>query len=112
VLQKIAEVEKIDLNEEDIDDEIERLAEQNHETPRRFRARLEKEDLIESLATQIVERKALDLILDSADWEDVPLGKQEDSGIATVEQQAVPGEMQELPSETPPEAEKPAETPS
>ena len=73
VLQKIAETEKIDVDEEDIDDEIERIAEQNDESPRRVRARLEKEDSIESLAAELVERKALDLILDTAEYEDVPL---------------------------------------
>jgi trigger factor len=93
VLQKIAEVEKIDVKEEDIDDEIDRIAYQNNESPRRLRARLEKEDLLEALATEIVERKALDLILDSATYEDVPVGKQEDASVMTVEEQAVPGEM-------------------
>ena len=35
VLQKIAEVEKIDVDDDDIDDEIERIADQNDESPRR-----------------------------------------------------------------------------
>src|SRR5207249_3211595 len=39
VLQKIAEVEKIDVYEDDIDDEIDRMAEQSNESPRRVRAR-------------------------------------------------------------------------
>ena len=42
--------------------------------------------------TEIIERKALDLILDSAEYEDVPL--EAGKGVATVEAQAVPGEMQ------------------
>jgi trigger factor len=94
VLQKIAEVEKIDVNEEDMEDEVERIALQNDESPRRVRARLEKDDLLDALAAEIIERKALDLILDSAEYEDVPLGKHEEEGpVATVEEQAVPGEM-------------------
>jgi trigger factor len=108
VLQKIAEVEKIEVNEDDMEDEIERLAAQNNESPRRVRARFEKEDLMDALAAEMIERKALDLILDSAEYEDFPLGKEDESpAISTVEAQAVPGEMQD-PTEAPPEA--PAET--
>jgi trigger factor len=92
VLQKIAEVDKLDIDEEDIDDEIERIATQNDESPRRVRARLEKEDLMEALATEIIERKALDLILDSAEYQDVPMDVEE-GAVGMVEEQAVPGEM-------------------
>jgi trigger factor len=104
VLQKIAEAEKIDVDETDIDDEIERMAEQNDESPRRVRARLEKEDLLEALAAEIIERKALDLILDSAEYEDVPLDQAAGTPATTVEVQTVPGEMQDL--TTPPPEEK------
>ncbi|HEX5271747.1 MAG TPA: hypothetical protein VFW33_14715, partial [Gemmataceae bacterium] len=104
VLQKIAEVEKIDVDEADIDDEIERMAEQNDESPRRVRARLEKEDLLEALAAEIIERKALDLILDSAEYEDTPLDQEAGTPATTVEVQTVPGEMQDL--TTPPPEEK------
>ncbi len=94
VLQKIAEVEKIEVNEDDINDEINRLAEQSQESPRRIRARMEKEDLLDSLQAEMIERKALDLILDSAVYEDVPLGhEQTHPSVATVEVQTVPGEM-------------------
>ena len=93
VLQKIAEVEKIDVNEDDLNDEIERMAKQNGESPRRVRARLEREDLLEALAAEMIERKALDLILDNAEYEDVPLGQEDQPSVSTVEAQAVPGEM-------------------
>jgi trigger factor len=107
VLQKIAEIEKIDIEEEDLDEEIERLAAQNNESPRRVRARLEKDDLLDVLATELIERAALDLVLDNAEYEDVQSGKME-SAVATVEEQAVPGKLHD-PTEAPPEeAEKPA----
>jgi trigger factor len=95
VLQKIAEVEKIEINDDDLTDEIERIANQSGESPRRVRARLEKEDLLETLAAEMIERKALDLILDSAEYEDVPLTGEEAPAVATVDAQAVPGEMQD-----------------
>jgi trigger factor len=73
------------------------------------RARLEKEDMLEALAAEMIERKALDLILDSASYEDVPLDQDEvEAPLATVEAQAVPGEMQQLPaSPEPPVAPEP-----
>jgi trigger factor len=95
VLQKIAEVEKIEVSDDEINDEIERLADLENQAPRRVRARLEKDDLIETLAAQIVERKALDLVLNSAEYEDVPLEKQPASAVTTVEAQAVEGEMKD-----------------
>jgi trigger factor len=108
VLQKIAEVEKINVKDEDLEDEIDRIAERNNESPRRVRAHLEKEDLMESLAAELIERKALDLILESAEYEDVPLGGAEQAPVATIEQQAVPGEMKDL-TEAPAEETAPAE---
>src|SRR5262249_59230660 len=80
----------IDINEDDIDAEISRMAEQEGESPRRVRARLEKEDMMEALAAEIIENKALDIILESAEYEEVPLKKEEQTPVATIEAQAVP----------------------
>jgi trigger factor len=106
VLQKIAEVEKIEVTDDDLNDEIERLAEQSEESPRKLRARMEKEDLLDALAAEMIERKALDMILNSAEYEDVPLGQSERAPeVATVEVQATPGELPDptaAPPETPP----------
>jgi trigger factor len=101
VLQKIAEVEKIEVDEKDLDDEIERIADQSGESPRRVRARLEKEDMVEALMAEMVERKALDLILDSAKYEDVAVDAEEDAQAdhSTVDAQAVPGEMRDTAAE-------------
>jgi trigger factor len=110
VLQKIAEVEKIDINEDDLEDEIERIAVQNDESPRRVRARLERDDLMDALAAELIERRALDLILESAEYEDVPLdGADQAAAVATMEEQAVPGEMHD-PIASPP-AEESAQAP-
>src|SRR5262249_17977772 len=97
------EVEKIDVNDDDINDEIERIARQYDEAPRRVRARLEKDDMMDSLAAEIIERKALDLILASAEYEDIPLDLTEDAPLATVEQQAVCGERPAPPAPPPEE---------
>jgi trigger factor len=111
VLQKIAENEKIDVDDDDLNDEIERIADQSGESPRRVRARLEKEDMLEALAAEMIERKALDLILDNATYEDVPLEQDESAApLATTEAQAAAGEMQALPTEAnPPQPAPPQE---
>jgi trigger factor len=94
VLQKIAEDEKIEVNDDDIDAEIDRIAARTDESPRKVRARLEREDMLESLAAELMESKALDLILDSAEYEDVPItAAQQEAPVGTVEAQAVEGEM-------------------
>jgi trigger factor len=96
VLQKIAEDEKIEVNDDDIDAEIDRIAARTDESPRKVRARLEREDMLEALAAELLESKALDLILDSAEYEDVPLTPSEDEApVATTEAQAVPGEVKD-----------------
>jgi trigger factor len=105
VLQKLAEVEKIDVTDDDLNEEIERIAEQDRESPRRVRARLEREDLLDALAAEMIERKALDLILDSAEYDDVPLGQEDQPAVSTVEAQAVPGEIHD-PTAEPPAAEE------
>lgn len=103
VLQKLAEVEKIEVNDDDIAEEIERLAMMSNDTPRRVRAQMEKEDLLETLAAQLVERKALDLILENAQYEDQPIAKE--SGFASTPQQTVEGELND-PTAAPPEEKK------
>jgi trigger factor len=109
VLQKIAEVEKIEIKDEDIDSEVERIAEANDMSPRRLRAQLEREDMMETLAVELIERKALDLIKDNAVYEDVPLvPSKEDRAVGTTEVQTVQGELHD--ATAPPPEEKPAES--
>ncbi len=97
VLQRIAEEEDIDVTDDEIDAEIDRIAEQSDESARRVRAQMEREDLIETLAAQLIERKTLDMILDSAEYEEVPLDEEE--SIGSVEEQAVPGELRDATAE-------------
>jgi trigger factor len=72
ILERIAEEEKIDAEPGDYDKEIELIAEQADESPRRVRARLEKKGQIDSLRNQIVERKVIDLITGAATIQDSP----------------------------------------
>jgi trigger factor len=108
VLQKIAEVEKFELDDEEIEAEIEAIADQSGESPRRVRAQFEREDMIETLAAQLIERKALNLILETAEYEDI--ATEEGAGMSASEAQAVPGELKDT-TAAPPEPEKTEETP-
>ncbi len=73
VLDRIAEEEDIEVSEEDLDMEIFTMAMQRGENPRRVRARMIKNGTIENLEAQIRERKAVDVILDSAEFTDVEM---------------------------------------
>ena len=92
VLQKIAETEKLEIEDADLDAEIDAIAERTDESPRKVRARLERDDLMESLAGDLLERKALDLVLQAADYEDYAYNpmEQEEQGMATVDTAAAP----------------------
>ena len=72
VLDRIATREKVEVTPIDIESEINMMAVQRGESPRRVRARLQKSGVIENLEAQIRERKAVDFILRSAQFEDVP----------------------------------------
>lgn len=72
ILERIAEDEKIDAADEDYDAEIAEIAEQTDESPRRVRARLEKENRMDVLRNQIVERKVLEMIMENADFAETP----------------------------------------
>jgi trigger factor len=72
ILERIAEEEKIEPTPEDYDKEIELIAEQDGDSPRRVRARLEKRNQMDILRNQIIERKVIDLIISHASLREEP----------------------------------------
>ena len=84
VLDRIAEKEKIEVTDQDVDVEIMLMAIQRGENPRRVRARLAKNGMIDNLLAQVRERKAVDVILDSASFTDVPMDPPTQSDIEAV----------------------------
>jgi trigger factor len=72
ILERIAEDAEIDAVDSDYDDEIQLLAANGNESPRRIRARLEKSGSMDVLRNQIVERKVIELIMENAKFKDVP----------------------------------------
>ncbi|HWA97465.1 MAG TPA: trigger factor [Pirellulales bacterium] len=99
ILERIAEEEKIEDSPEDYDAEIELIAAQSGESPRRVRAHLEKRGLMDALRNQIVERKAIELILSHAKFKDVPYEIETPEAEALDE--AAGGEVEETPTATP-----------
>ncbi|MGE3820098.1 MAG: trigger factor [Isosphaeraceae bacterium] len=71
ILAKIAEAESIKVEESDIEVEILAIADRTDESPRRVRARVEKEGLADAIASDLLERKALNRILESVMFVDV-----------------------------------------
>ncbi len=72
ILERIAEVEEIEAEEADYDREIELIAANRGDSPRRVRARLEKAGSMDVLRNQIIERKVIDVILEHAQFTEVP----------------------------------------
>ena len=72
ILERIAEDEGIDADQEDYDAEIQLIATQSEESPRRIRSRLEKQGMMDALRNQIVERKVIEKVLEVATFKDVP----------------------------------------
>ncbi len=72
ILERIAEAEEITDEPEDYETEIRLIADQADESPRRVRARLEKGGGMDVLRNQIIERKAMERILEHAKFKDVP----------------------------------------
>lgn len=89
LLSKIADSEKITVEEEDFDAEIEAMAERTGESPRRIRSRLEKEGITDQLTTQILERKVIDHVLRFATVEDdVTASPEADVAVETLDHTA------------------------
>jgi trigger factor len=73
VLTKIADIEGIKVENEDLEFEIEAMSARTGESVRRIRSRVEKEGGAESLGTQILEQKVIDHIAAASAIEDVPV---------------------------------------
>jgi trigger factor len=94
LLSRIAQAEEIEVGEEDFETEIEAIAARTDESPRRIRARIEKEGLAEGLAQQILERKTLDHILGRVAVEEVPM-TEDAPEVETLDEAASPASASE-----------------
>lgn len=79
VLDKIANKEKIEVTNQEIEMEIALMAMQQGESARKMRAKLVRSGMIDNLEAQIRERKAVDVILEKAQFVEVSM-ETEDEG--------------------------------
>lgn len=107
ILERLAEEEKIEDVPEDYEHEIRLIAAQSGESVRRVRAQLEKQGLMDTLRNQIIERKAIDLILANAKFKDVPF-ELEPTHAEAIDQSAGGGEEEtDIPEAEYPDEAKP-----
>jgi trigger factor len=85
LLSRIADVEKIEVTEQDAALEIEAIAARTDESVRRVRARVEKEGGPDSLMTQILERKVIDRILEDTVVEDIQTMIEPEEDVDTID---------------------------
>jgi trigger factor len=78
ILDRIAEIESIEVSEEELTGEIKQYAESLGQTEEALRARLTKENTLDSIREQVRHRKALDLVIASAE-----IRTQEIEGLGT-----------------------------
>ena len=72
ILEKIAEVEEVEDTPQDYEAEILKLSIQQNDSPRRVRARLERQGQMDALRNMILEQKVIDLITQSGTFKPVP----------------------------------------
>ena len=81
ILERIAEQNDLEATPEDIEREILIIAMQQQSSPRRIRAQLEKRGDMDALRNQIIERQAIELITEEANFTetDLPADENEDT---------------------------------
>jgi trigger factor len=105
LLEQIADAEGIEVEEKDFEEEIEAMAARSDESPRRVRARIQKDKMLDALGSQILERKTLDRIFESVQYQEVPL-VEEEVAVETLDQTATAAPPEsERESESAPESE-------
>jgi trigger factor len=62
LLDKIAEEEKIEVSDEEIDQEVKAMANQSKQTPESIRARLSQDGALERIRSRIRSEKTLDFL--------------------------------------------------
>ena len=79
ILERIAEDNDLDATPEDIEREILIIAMQQQTSPRAVRAQLEKRGDMDALRNQIIERQAIELITEEANFTEIDMPEDEDS---------------------------------
>lgn len=84
ILERIAEEEGIEDSAADYELEITRIAMQQNDSPRRVRARLERNGQMDSLRNMIIERKVIELITENATFKGTEYESEEGSDQSAI----------------------------
>jgi trigger factor len=84
LLEKVADAENIEVSEEEVEKEVEEMAEASGQSMSMLMARLTKENALDTIKGQIRHQKALDLIIASADIKEVEDVEEEADAEASV----------------------------
>ena len=85
ILERIAEEEKVEDEPQDYEVEINRIAMQKNDSPRRVRAQLERSGQMDSLRNMIIEGKVIALITEKATFEATPYNNSEASDTSAID---------------------------
>ena len=84
ILERIAEEHNIEDSPTDYDLEIAKIAAQRNDSPRRVRARLEREGQMDSLRNMIIEEKVISLIEEHAEFKPVKFEADDQSNTVAI----------------------------
>lgn len=105
VVSRIGAAENVIVSDEEIDAEIDRLAEAQGEPAEQVKARLTKEEAISSIANRLNYQKSLDVIVNHADITTEEISESEEAALANP---AAAQPVADQPQEAAPEAEEQA----
>jgi trigger factor len=83
ILEKIAEDQSIEDTPQDYEAEIQRIAVQKNDSPRRVRARLDRTGEIDAMRNMIIEQKVIDLITSEATFTTIPYERDDQEQTTT-----------------------------
>ena len=72
ILEKIAEAEKIEVTDDDLEEEIYRYAQATRSTPVAVRSRMEREGTLDTMRRELVSTKVVNFLVEQADIKDEP----------------------------------------
>ena len=85
ILERIAEEENVEETEADYNLEIAKIAAQQNDSPRRVRARLERNGQMDSLRNMIIEGKVIDMITEAASFEPSAYEQEKKSTVEAID---------------------------
>jgi trigger factor len=110
ILQKIATDQNVDVEEAELNGRIAMLAAQRGERPEKLKQEMAKDGSLSSLFVQMREQKAIDKVLEDAEFEDVDVAAEKQKEESEKKSRKK-GASTEKSSEQKPAEEKPGEEP-